>query len=196
MSNPYFLIRRRPTLEEIKADIFSGAGGVCYNLNTATFYLLKALGFDVVLVRARVLSSIMRPSDHVIVHARDVEKPGDAFLVDAGNGFPTFKAISLDFEKESPVYRDSFHEYKFIRHEGKVLRMHRDGNQNSRGHIHGADLDIVDGWYCFSMSETSGTTNIEEFYTDFDEVCHYCVYIMCDFQLGFRGPFFETINIL
>ena len=184
MSNPHlFFIRRRPTLEEIKADILSGAGGVCYNLNTATFYLLKALGFDVVLVRAKVLSTVMRPSNHIIVHARNVEKPGDAFLVDIGTGFPTFRAISLDFEKESPVYRGSFHEYKFIRHEGKILRMHRDGNQSSRGHLFGIEFHIVDGWFCFFLSETSGTTNIEEFYTDFDEVFILCVCDLFYFKL-------------
>ena len=140
----------------------------------------------------------MRPSNHIFVHARNVERPGDAFIVDCGTGFPTFRAISLDFEKESPVYKDSFLEYKFIRHEGKVLRMHRDGNQSSRGHLFGLEFNIIDGWYCFFLAETSCTTNIEELNADFDEVIILFVYTLCDFKpilrLFFQNAYKQNIK--
>ncbi|GFS03082.1 arylamine N-acetyltransferase 1-like [Elysia marginata] len=162
--------RRRPTVEEIKADILTGAGGLCYNLNVATFYLLKALGFDVVLVHATCTTSVMVPNNHVIVHAKNVEKPGDTFLLENAVGFPTFRAISLDFEHESPAYRDSFIEYKYIKHQGKVLRMQRHGDTLPRSDLPDGLLLIIDGWRRTYFSETSGTTNIEEFYPCFDEV--------------------------
>ena len=157
-------------MDEIKADIVSGAGGLCYNINVATFYLLKALGFDVVLVHGTCTSSVMFLNNHVNVHVRNVEKTGDVFLVETAFGFPTFRAISLDFEKESPAYRDSFLEYKYIKHEGKLLRMHRHGDQAPKGNLPEGVLFMLDGWRRFYFTDTSGTTNIEDFYSDFDAV--------------------------
>ncbi|GFO46835.1 arylamine n-acetyltransferase [Plakobranchus ocellatus] len=162
--------RCRPSLEEIKADIISGVGGLCYNLNVATFFLLKALGYDSVLVHGTCTSSVIFPNNHINVLVSNVEKLGDKFLVETAFGFPTFRAINLNFEKESPVFRDSFLEYKYMKHEGQILRMHRQGDLAPRSNLPEGVLFVLDGWRRFYFCDTSGTTNIEEFYADFDEV--------------------------
>ena len=154
----------------MKADVISGAGGLCYNLNVTTFYLLKALGFDVVLVHGTCTSTVIFPNNHILIHVRNVEKTGDTFLLETAVGFPTFRAISLDFERESPIYRDSFLEYKYMKHEGKLLRMQRHGDRFPRNNLPEGVVFIVDGWRRMYFSEMSGTTNIEEFYSDFDAV--------------------------
>ncbi|GFS03084.1 arylamine N-acetyltransferase [Elysia marginata] len=162
--------RRRPTLEEIKADILTGAGGLCYNVNVTTFYLLKALGFEVVLVHGTCTTTVAFLNNHIIVHVKNVEKPGDTVLMETAVGFPTFRAISLDFEKESPAYRDSFIEYKYMKHEGKILRMQRHGDSVPRSNLPEGVLLVIDGWRRLYFTETSGTANIEDFYSNFDEV--------------------------
>lgn len=162
--------RRRPTLEEIKADAMSGAGGLCYNGNITTFYLLKAIGFDVVLVHGTCTTTVMYPNNHILVHARGVEKSGDTFLLETAVGFPTFRAISLDFENESPEYRDSFIEYKYIKHEGKILRMQRHGDPAPKSDLPDGVLLMIDGWRRMYFSDPNGTTNLEEFHSDFDKV--------------------------
>ena len=160
-------------MEEMKADVVSGVGGICYTINVAAYFLLKAIGFDVLLLRSKCLSSIPRPANHVIIHVRNVETPGDLFLVDTGLGFPTFRAINLDFEKESPAYRDSFHEYKYIRHEGKIVRMHKHGEEGPRSNLHDGEHFIVGCWHRFYFSETDGTTDLSEFDSDFDAVWNF-----------------------
>lgn len=165
-----FEYRRRPTLEEIKADVVAGYGGLCYNLNVTTFYILKALGFDVVLVHATCTTSVSVPNNHIVVNVSNVEKHGDLFLIENAIGFPTFRAINLDFEKESPVYRDSFIEYKYIRHEGKILRMQRHGDTLPRSNLPEGVLLIIDDWRRTYFTETTGSTNVEEFYPCFDVV--------------------------
>ncbi|RUS85352.1 hypothetical protein EGW08_006895, partial [Elysia chlorotica] len=162
--------RHRPTLEEIKADVLSGAGGLCYNLNVTTFYLLKALGFDAELVHATCTSTVLFPNNHILVHVRNVEKPGDKFLVETALGFPTFRVISLDFEKESPEFRDSFLEYKYIKHEGQLLRMQRHGDPLPRSNLPEGVVFVLDGWRRMYYSDMSGTTDLKDFYSDFDKV--------------------------
>ena len=103
----------------------------------------------------------------------NVETPGDLFLVDTGLGFPTFRAINLDFEKESPAYRDSFHEYKYIRHEGKIVRMHKHGEEGPRSNLHDGEHFIMGCWHRFCFSETDGTTDLSEFDSDFDAVWNF-----------------------
>ena len=66
--------------------------------------------------------------NHAVVLIRGLEQDGDLFLVDCGTGFPILRAVSLDFAEESPIYNDGFLEYKYIRHEGKILRMHGKGD--------------------------------------------------------------------
>lgn len=159
-------------MDEIKADLKSGIGGLCYNLNVAVYYLLKTVGFDVVLAHATCTSSTKFQDNHVAVYVRNVEKPGDKFIAEAGFGFPTYHAVSLDFEKESPKYIDSFIEYKYIKYEGNLLRMHRKGEliKGTTNTPDGVNF-FLDGWRRFYFADlTKFTTNIEDFYAPFDQV--------------------------
>ena len=63
----------------------------------------------------------------MFVYVYDLYKTGDQHIVEVGFGFPTLRAVNVDFEVESPVFVDSFLEYKYVKHEGKILRMHRKG---------------------------------------------------------------------
>uniref|UniRef100_A0A2C9M5Y5 arylamine N-acetyltransferase n=2 Tax=Biomphalaria glabrata TaxID=6526 RepID=A0A2C9M5Y5_BIOGL len=166
-------LRQRPSFDEIKSDLKSGIGGLCYNLNVAAYYLIKAIGFDAALAHGTCTSSTKFHDNHVFVYIRNVEKNGDVFLLEAGFGFPTFRVINLDFEKESPIYIDSFIEYKYIKHEGQILRMHRKGEL-----VRGATCNtsdgvnfFLDGWRRFYFADPERFTNsIEEFYAPFDQV--------------------------
>ncbi|XP_028406155.1 uncharacterized protein LOC114528676 [Dendronephthya gigantea] len=120
--------RKRPPFEEIRKKCTSGVGGLCYEINTFTWALLKGLGFNVHRQRSTVTSTVTSPDNHAVVLISGLEQDGDLFLVDCGTGFPVCRSVSLDFAEESPVFKDGFLEYKFVRHEGKILRMHGKGD--------------------------------------------------------------------
>lgn len=130
--------RSAPSLEEIKADVTSGKGGLCYSLNTFMKLLLQALGYEVY----HVISSIVKPDNHILTIVRNLQKPGDKFLVDVGIGYPTFDPVPLDFVEESSVYKQSFLEYKFVWVEGMLVRFHRKGELRpmKEGEV------VIDGW--------------------------------------------------
>ncbi|GFN90242.1 arylamine n-acetyltransferase 1-like [Plakobranchus ocellatus] len=174
--------RRRPTLEEIKESVVSGTGGLCYVLNVALFCILKALGFDVVMASVNVFF----PRNHILVYARDVNKEGDVFLIDSGFGYPTFRAISLDFEKESPEFTDSFIEYKYMKKDKKILRLHRNGDFGQRS---AARPVYIDGWRVAYVARCYGTANIEDFYLDYDEVYTFQSPIRKPFKTSFQTNF-------
>ena len=127
--------RHKPTLQETKLSVMSGKGGLCYSLNPFMKFLLEALGYDVYFVS----SDIKHPSNHIITVVQNLRKPGDKYLVDVGIGYPTFEAIPLDFEYESPVYMHSFLQYKFVREGNAIVRWHGKG-----GSMPG--VMIVNGW--------------------------------------------------
>ncbi|CAB4026525.1 arylamine N-acetyltransferase 1-like, partial [Paramuricea clavata] len=120
--------RNRPSFEDIKARCTTGIGGLCSEMNTFTWGLLKGVGFDICLAPSTVTSTITAPENHAILLLRGLEQDGDLYLADCGMGFPTFRTVSLDFAEESPIFKDSFLEYKYVRHEGKILRMHGKGD--------------------------------------------------------------------
>ncbi|CAG5119774.1 unnamed protein product [Candidula unifasciata] len=180
--------RRRPSLDEIKADLLSGIGGLCFNLNIATYFLLKAAGFKATIVHATCTSSVLFPNNHVVVYVEDVEKNGDKFLIEVGFGFPTFRAISLDFEHESPAFTDSFIEYKYIKHQGRILRMHRKGDlvkSQEPSSVDGLNF-VIDGWRRFYSADPEGTNNVEEFYPPFEKV----------FTDAQASPFHATFRVI
>jgi hypothetical protein len=114
-------------LADIDQWCMSGLGGHCGVINTFTWRLLTALGFNAYLCITTVTKrTTINP--HFIVIVKDLVKTGDIHLVDCGLGQPTFRAISLNFSKESPVYQDSFLEYKFVKQDGMFLRMHGKGD--------------------------------------------------------------------
>ena len=91
MSKPTHL-RNKPTLEEIKEDVMSKRGGLCYTLNSFMKYLLEALGYKAY----HIACHIVRENDHILTV---VEIQTVKYLVDVGVGYPTFEAIPLNFEK-------------------------------------------------------------------------------------------------
>ncbi|KAK7095580.1 uncharacterized protein [Littorina saxatilis] len=163
--------RRRPSVGSIKAECMAGVGGLCYNLNTFAWYLLKALGFSAQLCPATCTSSIIDPDNHLVVLVNDLEKKGDLHLVECGCGFPTFRAVSLDFEEESPVFVDSFLEYKYVRHEGQILRMQGDGDTIKRNDPPKKDLDFFMGkWRRFYFFSLRPSDDLSDFDAKFDRV--------------------------
>ena len=62
------------------------------------------------------------------------------------SGYPTFEAIPLNFEMESPEYNHSFLRYKFIRHDSTVIwRMHQLELEADRPLVPEQEC-IIDGW--------------------------------------------------
>ena len=135
--------RKMPNIDEVDRVCMSGEGGNCVFINLFTSHLLNALGYSAYICRSVVTSNVF--NGHLLVIVKDLTNQGDLHLVDCGLGLPSFRAISLNFDKESPVYRDSFLEYKFIKHEGKVVRMHGDGDLVPRNDPPKEGLDFILG---------------------------------------------------
>ncbi len=131
--------RHVPAWEESKAAVMSGRGGLCYTVGVFMMCLLEALGYETYLPA----SGIFFPNNHITTIVQNLTYPGSKHLVDTLSGYPTFEAIPLDFDKESPIYNHSFLEYKFVREGNTILRFHRKGeNRPTRP---GREY-IVDGW--------------------------------------------------
>ncbi|KAH9500264.1 hypothetical protein Btru_073575 [Bulinus truncatus] len=107
--------RRRPTWEEVKADMFAGRGGLCYSQNTFMFVLLTTLGFDVEMTRGTCMAATTNPDNHMCLLLHGLVKGDDLFLADVGLGYSVPRVIPLGFESESPEYTDSFQTYKFVK---------------------------------------------------------------------------------
>ena len=137
---------RKPLLyDEIKKRCVSGVGGLCYDLATFTWSLFRALGLSVQMLSATVTGALTEPNNHTIVCIYGLENVSDVHLVECGSGFATLRSISLKFCDESPIYNDSFLEYKYIRHNGKILRMHGKGDLLKRNSPPIEDLDFIQG---------------------------------------------------
>ena len=130
---------------EIKKRCVSGVGGLCYDLATFAWSLFRALGFTVQMLSATVTSTLTAPNNHAIVCIFGLENESDVHLVDCGSGFATLRSISLNFSDESPVFKDSFLEYKFTRRNGKILRMHGKGDSFKRNSPPVEGLDFIQG---------------------------------------------------
>ncbi|XP_023931193.1 arylamine N-acetyltransferase 1-like [Lingula anatina] len=138
--------RRLPNLTELKERGLSGRGGLCYQNNTFLYFVLRALGYDVTLVKGQV----KYPGNHVLLVAHDVVTSGDSYLIEAGMGYPTMKAIPLDFQDESPVYTFSFCTLKYVRMEdGEFHRMHKGLAKDS----YKGENDLDNSWrYVYSFN--------------------------------------------
>ncbi|KAL8562997.1 hypothetical protein ACOMHN_004689 [Nucella lapillus] len=156
--------RKLPDAITIKEECMAG---VCYNINVFVWGLLQAVGFTARLCRGEVLY----PNDHVLVLVHDLEKEGDLHLVECGCTMPTFEAISLDFSEESPVFVQSFLEYKYMRHEGKIMRMHGDGDtmKHNDPPVPGVDF-IVGKWRKFYSFVPVPVSQVSDLKEDFDKV--------------------------
>ncbi|XP_072036931.1 arylamine N-acetyltransferase, pineal gland isozyme NAT-3-like [Amphiura filiformis] len=147
------------TMDDIKAQMLSTHGGMCYDNNVFMKHLLEVLGFEVCLNACDIKMNNVH--DHVSVLVKNLVKTGDNYYVDVGTTDPFFQAISLDFDKESPVYRCGFQVYKFVK-EGeeiswwqKVNTQYSPAPQNEKG-------IIIDGWKKF-MTFTLEPREIEYF---------------------------------
>lgn len=106
-------IRQIPSADEIKADLFSGKGGLCTALNGFFNAVLVALGYNAYITGGRMWSGDL--CTHVIIIVQSVCQLNDVFLVDVGLGYPTLNAIPLNFETESPVVVELIWWGKFVR---------------------------------------------------------------------------------
>ena len=131
--------RHVPTWEECKESVMGGFGGICYSQCLFMKYLLEALGYDVYFAACNIFGF---SNNHVTTIVRDLSSPGSHHIVD-NSAFPTFEAISLDFEVESPIYHHSYLEYKFIKRGSQILRLHRKGEHTPT--VPGGE-HIIDGW--------------------------------------------------
>ena len=148
---------RQPTYEEIKERCVRGIGGLCCDMTPFTWGLFQALGFSVQMVSSVVTSTLTAPNNHMLLLINGFEAKSDVHLVDCGTGFATFRTISLNFSKESPIFKDSFAEYKYIRLDGKILRMHGKGDIFKRNDPPKEGLDFYIGhwrrFYSFDPKE-------------------------------------------
>ena len=155
--------RRRPTVDEVKASMLEGKGGLCYTFNLFTYYLLKSIGYDVHLNRCQCPHDGILADNHLIVLAFNLKKAGDIYLVEAGCATPCFEAISLDFEVESPIYYASYLRYKFIKTGDKIQRLHdRSGFELSSGKP--TQTEPFELFYEFEVKPTEDLNGIFEYF--------------------------------
>ncbi|XP_038052618.1 uncharacterized acetyltransferase YvcN-like [Patiria miniata] len=134
--------RRRLTFQEIKFDMMTRRGGLCYEMNSFMKLLLEKLGFEVYHIGC---TSFGKTNNHLAIVVKNLSRPGDLHLVDVGCGHPTFELVPLDFDKESPLYKTSFLVHKFVKDaDGSFRWMHK-----SYRDFDGPSVIVVDGWYMF-----------------------------------------------
>jgi hypothetical protein len=158
------------TVKEINEMCMSGLGGNCSITSTFAWQILKALGYSVHLCGVTITSLVT--NHHLALIVKDLVNPGDMHLVDCGLGQPVFKAISLNFYEESPIFQESYLEYKYIKHGDKVLRMHGDGDLVKHNNPPDERLDFIRGkwrrFYEFNLSEDFERKVLKEFGEHFD----------------------------
>ena len=103
--------RQLPTLEELTEDVISKLGGLCYTNNTFFKLALEALGYQVY----HAACSVSLSNSHIVTSVRNVVQEGDLYVAEVGCGYPSFTAIRMDFDSESPTYKDSFCTYKLVK---------------------------------------------------------------------------------
>ena len=153
--------RRRPSYEEVKASMLGGKGGLCYTMNLFTFHLLKHLGYNAYLNLSQCCGSIL---NHLFVLVYNVRKDGDIYLVDTGCGCPTFSPVDLEFEKESPVYHESYLRFKFVRKGNKIKRLH------DRSVFEASTSKEPKEFALFYEFQIRPTTNLDDINICFDDV--------------------------
>lgn len=137
--------RRLPTATDIKKDLTSKVGGLCYQLNVFGWMLLRALGFDALLV---VGDCLTYKGIHIVVIINNVTEQGSRHIFDVGMGFPILQLIPLDFEQESPEYSDSYMRYRFVRQGDEVLIFQLSVDTNPSEVATHREY-IQDGWISF-----------------------------------------------
>ncbi|XP_072018133.1 uncharacterized protein [Amphiura filiformis] len=147
------------SMDDIKAQVLSTQGGLCYDHNIFMKHLLEALGFEVCLNACDIGLNGVR--SHVSVLVKNLVKTGDNYYVDVGTRDPFFQAISLDFDKESPVYKCGFQVYKFVKESEEISWWQKVNRSYSTVSLNKKDI-IFDGWKKF-MTFTLEPREIEYF---------------------------------
>ena len=164
--------RHVPTLDEIKTPLLNGTGGLCPNLNISFFMLLKAIGFDVYLNLSRIFPEQYGKDAnnyHSIILVKSVIKENDLYLIDVGAAHPAFQAINLEFNDETPVFRDSYLLYKFIRRDRDIIRREQDRSILFLAHDKSSDVPKSgEFWpfYDFTVSPTNDIDQLREIFED------------------------------
>ncbi|XP_054773256.2 uncharacterized protein LOC129281342 [Lytechinus pictus] len=149
-----------PTASDIKRDITSKVGGLCYQLNIFCWMLLRALDFDAFLVSGDYMHY---KDQHVVIIIDSLTGNGSKHFFDVGLGYPTLQLIPLDFEQESPVYFDSYMRYRFVRQGTKVLTLQLSVETNPAQAYHVKPEYICDGWISFIFIYVDHPVTISHF---------------------------------
>ena len=142
-------------LKEINEMCMSGLGGNCSIISTFTWQILEGLGYSAHLCGSIVTS--LATNLHLALIVKDLGNPGDIHLVDCGLGQPMFRPVSLNFNEESPIFQESYLEYKYIKHGGTILRMHGKGDLVKHNDPPNDSLDFILGkwrrFYEFTLED-------------------------------------------
>ncbi|XP_038052622.1 uncharacterized protein LOC119725314 [Patiria miniata] len=134
--------RRGLTFQEIKVEMTTRRGGLCFEINYFTKVLLERLGFEVYHIGCTFMG---KPNNHLSTVVKNLSRPGDLHLVDVGCGHPVFEPIPMDFDKESPLYKASYLVHKFVKDaDGSFRWMHK-----SLQDYDGPPRSVVHDWYTF-----------------------------------------------
>lgn len=136
-------LSEKPLLDKV---VRRRRGGFCYELNGAFAALLRALGFGVTLLSARVFhdGALGPPFDHMALR---VEVPGEApWLADVGFGDHSHRPLRLATDAEQ---RDPAGVFRFVEAAHGDLDLLRDGTPQFRLEARPRDLADFDAtcWY-------------------------------------------------
>ncbi|XP_055958681.1 uncharacterized acetyltransferase YvcN-like [Patella vulgata] len=149
--------RHRPTWCEIKSAMLKNHGGLCYPMNLFLYRLLEVIGYEVTMAHSTITQwTNINKNDHVVVFVHNVNNEGDLFLAEVGLGCPTFDAIDMSFDKESKIYEESTHVYKYTKSGGKGFRMYKDPEDAS--------------WKELYVFDLLGTKKMEQFEPYYDRI--------------------------
>lgn len=164
--------RHAPSFSVIMEHMFKKYGGTCKILQTFFKCLIDALGY-----RAD-FCNVMVPSinqDHVGIIAHDLTSDGSRHIVDVGCVYPTFEAIPLDFEDESPVYSVSFLRYKFKKRPDGIVEWFHESRQDKTKWFKFAEIEAskyVPVSFFFKTTERDFTDPTNPFNTKI-RISHY-----------------------
>ena len=145
-----------PSLEEIKWDVTTELGGLCYTNNVFMKQLFKTFGFDV--FHTASTCNKAHPNNHIvtILNQRLTDDGNiNRYLVDVGCGYPTYTAIPLDFIDEtaykSTIYTSSFLKFRFERRNNTFTRFHYKDYETNPGQKYSSENGEWERFYEFDL---------------------------------------------
>nr|XP_054772347.1 uncharacterized protein LOC129280340 [Lytechinus pictus] len=151
--------RRVPSAADIKADIVSKLGGVCYQINIFCWMLLRALEFDAQLVPS---DGLYLQDNHVGIVINGLTGQSSKHFLEVGSSYPSRRLIPLDFEDCSPEYSDSYMKYRFVRREkGTIIFQHEINTVSSLACKY---PELIEGeWFSFLFYHTRQSVSVSHF---------------------------------